>query len=154
MATRAKKIWIVATLMLAGNSFSGAPIQRHDDFAVDPKWETFSTRIPPAQWPQITQSFGWTNGQIGGVISRSTVPASYALAIPARDLNHKLRTAGKFRVAKNFGNSGVLFGWFNESSRGWRTPNSLVFRLDGNGGGFWVFFEYSTKSGRTGGKGC
>ena len=154
MTPRVNLIAVIAMSMVTGNSFSAASIQKHEDFAVDPNWETFSTRKPPAQWPQVTQSFGWTNGEIGGLIGRSTVPASYALAIPAKDMNHPLRASGKFRVTKNLGNSGVLFGWFNETSRGWRTPNSLVFRLDGNGRGFWVFFEYGTKSGRTGGKGC
>jgi hypothetical protein len=45
----------------------------------------------------------------------------------------------------------VLFGWFNETSRGWRTPNSLTFRLDGNGSTYWVFFEYGTRNWLTGG---
>src|SRR5262245_63072551 len=44
-----------------------------------------------------------------------------------------------------------MFGWFHESSRGWRTPNSIGFRLDGNGGKYWVLFEYGTSAWRTGG---
>lgn len=47
----------------------------------------------------------------------------------------------------------MLFGWFHESSRGWRTPNSVALRLDGNGGKYWVFFEYATRNWRAGGGG-
>jgi hypothetical protein len=48
----------------------------------------------------------------------------------------------------------MLFGWFNDKSRGWRTPNSLAFRIDGNGGKYWVFYEYGTRNWLTGGGGC
>ena len=47
----------------------------------------------------------------------------------------------------------MLFGWFHETSRGWRTLNSLAFRIDGNGGKYWVFFEYGTRNWLTGGGG-
>ncbi len=45
----------------------------------------------------------------------------------------------------------MLFGWFNATSRGWRTPNSLVFRIDGEDGCFRVLFEYGTQTYKTGG---
>jgi hypothetical protein len=48
----------------------------------------------------------------------------------------------------------LLFGFFHETSRGWRTPNSLAFRLDGNTAKYWVFYEYGTRNGRTGCEGC
>ncbi len=47
-----------------------------------------------------------------------------------------------------------MIGWFNENRRGWRTPNSLAFRIDGNGGKFWMFYEYGTRNWRTGGGGA
>jgi len=46
-----------------------------------------------------------------------------------------------------------MLGWFNETSRGWRTPNSIAIRIDGNGGRYWVFFEYGTQNWLTGGAG-
>jgi hypothetical protein len=91
---------------------------------------------------------------IGGWIERSTTPATYSLPIREHTLNHRLHASGLFRVPRVEGNSGALFGWFNENSRGWRTPNSLVFRVDGNGKNFWVFFEYGTRNRLTGGMGC
>src|SRR5262249_40239835 len=95
-----------------------------------------------------------TRGEIGGWIQRSLTPAWLAKAIPTRTLNDKLSASGKFAVSRDEGGSGVLFGWFNQTSRGWRTPNALVFRLDGNGGRYWVFYEYGTRHWLTGGEGC
>ena len=69
------------------------------------------------------------------------------------------RPAQRFReILRNprlGGGSNVIFGWFNKNSRGWRTPNSLGFRIDGNGETkFWVFYEYGTQGYLTGGGGC
>jgi hypothetical protein len=136
---------------------------RRAEFSTDPKWEGLQNRLVPSP-PRVTrQDFGWRNsnraagrasGEIGGWIQRSATPASYATQIPARTLNDKLSASGKFSVTEDGGNSGVLFGWFNKDSRGWRTPNSLTFRLDGNGGKYWVFFEYGTQHWLAGGMGC
>jgi hypothetical protein len=111
--------------------------------------------------PRITrQDFGWqptqraggkAPGEIGGRIQRSFTPASYAVAIPEKTLNDKLTASGRFAVTGDSSNAGVMCGWFHESSRGWRTPNSIGFRLDGNGGKYWVLFEYGTSQWRTGG---
>src|SRR5688572_347678 len=141
---------LLAFVALSQNAFAAMVVQKREDFSVDPHWESFSTRRAPAQWPRIKQDFGWnagrfptgeSAGQLGGLVSRSTVPAGYARVIPNKSLEQPLSASGKFRVTKNFGNSGVLFGWSHDPSRGWRTPNSLVFRLDGNGPGFWVFLS-------------
>jgi hypothetical protein len=97
---------------------------------------------------------GRTPGEIGGFIQRSVTPAWYAAPIEERTLDHRLAASGKLAVTAAEGGSGMLFGWFHESSRGWRTPNSIAFRLDGNGGTYWVFHEYGTRSWLTGGAGC
>jgi hypothetical protein len=48
-----------------------------------------------------------------------------------------------------------MIGWFNhDRSQGWRTPSSLGFRIDGNGGKYWLFYEYGTKARGTGGGGA
>lgn len=91
---------------------------------------------------------------LGGWVQRSVTPASVALSIEPRTLDHRLLASGRFAVTKANASSGLLFGWFHHDSRGWRTPNSLALRIDGNGGKYWVLFEYGTRSGRTGGKGC
>ena len=97
---------------------------------------------------------GGKKGEIGGYIQRAVVtPAYYAKVIAAKTLNDKLTASGRFAVTRAEGGSGMLFGWFNENSRGWRTPNSLAFRIDGNGGKYWVFYEYGTQHLLTGGGG-
>jgi len=114
----------------------------------------------PSPAPSTRQDFGHRAsnraggkepGEIGGRIQRSATPASYAKVIPERTLDARLTASGKFAVRSNDGGSGMLFGWFHDTSRGWRTPNSLAFRIDGNGGKYWVFFEYGTRNWLTGG---
>jgi len=134
-----------------------------DDFATAPRWDEFRNRLLPEQLPIVRQDFGFqisnraggrSAGEIGGTIERSTTKASYARSIPELTLNDRLSAAGRLSVTLAGGSSGVMFGWFNHSSRGWRTPNSLAFRIDGNGDKFWLFYEYGTTSGRTGGGGA
>ena len=135
---------------------------RFEDFSVEPSWLSYRSHLLPNPLPITRQSFGWrdtlptngSRGEIGGWIQRSLTPAWYAKVIPARTLNDKLSASGKFSVTRDDSTSGVLVGWFHETSRGWRTPNSLVFRLDGNGGKYWVFYEYGTRHWFTGGGGC
>ena len=131
------------------------------DLARDPQWEGFRNRLLPEPLPITRQDFGWVapsgaagKGAVGGWVQRSVQPATYAKAIPARSLNDRLSASGKFRVTEDDGGSGMMFGWFNENSRGWRTPNSLVFRIDGNGSKYWVFYEYGTRGWLTGCGGC
>jgi hypothetical protein len=130
------------------------------DFASDPGWDGHRNHELPNPLPITRQNFGWSGtqhaggkaaGEIGGWIQRSITPAWYARAIPTRTLDHKLSASGTFAVTKDNGGSGTIVGWFNDKARGWRTPNSLVFRLDGNGGKYWVLFEYGTRSWLTGG---
>jgi len=137
-----------AVLAKAGDDAS----LRRETFDSDPGWESYRSRLVPNPLPVTKQDFGYReNGEIGGWVQRSVTPAYYAKVIPTKTLNDKLSASGKVAVRSNSAPSGVLFGWFNESSRGWRTPNSLTFRLDGNGNSYWVFFEYGTRNWLTGG---
>lgn len=141
-----------------------SPISRRDDFTSDPKWESHRARLLTTHPPRKTrQSFGYSRtnfaggehaGEIGGFIQRAVEPGWYAARIEERTLDQRLSASGRFAVTGAEGGSGMLFGWFHESSRGWRTPNSLAFRLDGNGGTYWVFYEYGTRGWLTGGGGC
>ena len=136
-----------------------ATADRFENFSVDPNWEGRGNRAAEEHARTVVQNFGYsrtnyaggeTIGEIGGRISRSLTPATYATSIPTKTLNDHFTASGKFAVTEADGSSGMLIGWFNTDSSGWRTPNSLAFRLDGNGGKYWVFFEYGTQNYLTG----
>jgi len=132
-------------------------------FDADPKWDGFRNRLEPQRKQQAEQKFGYqiTNqaggvatGEIGGVVQRSSDAAFYALPIQPKTLNDRLHASGVLSVPAAGGGSGVMIGWFQAPPPSWRTPNSLAFRIDGNGGKFWMFCEYGTSRWRTGGGGA
>jgi hypothetical protein len=133
-------------------------------FDTDPRWEGYRNRLVPDDLPVTRQDFGHRTsrkaggrqaGEIGGRVQRSVTPAYYAKGIEQVTLDQKLNASGRFAVHNDESNTGTLFGWFNaELSRGWRTAHSLAFRIDGNGGKYWVFFEYGTGDWMTGCRGC
>lgn len=155
---------VLASLLAIGAATTAVEAQtagaiKTEFFDHDPGWEEFNNRLMPNNRPVVKQDFGYcathfagkAAGEIGGWIQRSITPASYSKVIPVRSFENKLTASGRFAVTKNGGGSGALFGWFNEHSRGWRTPNSFAFRIDGNGGTYWVLFEYGTRHWLTGG---
>jgi hypothetical protein len=164
--------WVLTVVAVAAGALVAAeaprdPVAdqglRRQDFSSDPKWEGFRNRLLPAEPRMTRQDFGHRNsnhaggkesGEIGGRVQRSLTPAYYAKVIAEKTLNDTLTMSGRFCVREDESNTGTLLGWFNSDSRGWRTNNSLAIRLDGNGGKYWVFFEYGTRGWLTGGMGC
>ncbi len=137
---------------------------REPNLGVDPGWEGYRNRLLPAERMLTRQDFGYhatqhaggdAAGEIGGWVQRSLTPANYAIKLPRElSLDDHLVASGKMAVSENSGASGVLIGWFHRTSRSWRTTNSLAFRADGNGDTYWLFVEYGTRNGRTGGIGA
>lgn len=133
-------------------------------FDADPDWEGFRNHLLPKQLPVVRQDIGYRPshfaggdmaGEIGGTAHRAQKRAYYAKAIPIKTLEDRLSASGQFAVTRAGGGSGVLIGWFsNEKSQGWRTPSSLALRIDGNGGKYWLFYEYGTMEWGTGGGGA
>ncbi len=134
-------------------------LQLHQDFASDPGWLGMNNLPDPARGVNRVQDFGYSAtahastspGEMGGRVSRSLIPATYFKPLPEKTLEDSLTASGRLAVTHSSGGSGVLIGWFNHASRGWRTPNSLAIRLDGEAGKFRVFFEYGTRHWMTGG---
>jgi hypothetical protein len=134
-----------------------------ETFAADPAWDGFRNRLAPEVPQRVLQDFGFrpTNhatgaraGEIGGFVQRTPTAAYYAMPIEPKSLDDRLSASGKLAVRSADASSGVLIGWFKAPPPSWRTPNSLGFRIDGNGGKFWVFYEYGTNRWRTGGGGA
>jgi hypothetical protein len=127
-------------------------------------WEGFRNRLLPNDIEPVHQDFGYRAsnhargrrvGEIGGVVQRADRRAYYAKPIGAATLHDKLSVSGRLAVTRANSSSGALIGWFSDAtSQGWRTPDSLAMRIDGNGERFWVFFEYGTRSRGTGGAGA
>lgn len=161
----AGSVVLVLSIVTCAASVAAEPAGAvREDFSADPKWDALNNRLLPANLPVTKQHFGWrhTNhaggkakGEIGGYVQRSATAAYFAMPITPRSLNDKLRMSGRFAVTRDDGSSGVLFGWFNHNSRGWRTPNSLAMRVDGNGArGYILFYEYGTQHYLAGGGGA
>lgn len=154
-------VFAITPWFISGQDHPGT---RREDFTNNPAWDALNNRLVPDPAPVTRQHFGWSDtnhaggksgGEIGGRVQRSATPATYAMPIKPRTLKEKLHASGRFAVTQDDGASGVLFGWFNHDSRGWRTPNSLGFRVDGNGSrGYWVFYEYGTQGYLAGGGGA
>lgn len=148
-----------ATISLTlGALIATAPAMALESFDADPAWDSVNNRPAPGSGIAREQAFGYSAtahaggepGEMGGTITRSFTPARYAMAIPEKTLENRLEASGKFAVTASDG-GGVLIGWFNENSRGWRTPNSLAIRINGESGAYRVFYEYGTSHWRTGG---
>jgi hypothetical protein len=161
-----KRICILGWLGIAASLAMGAAAPKDgrvtEDFSKDPQWDGHRNRLVPDPAPITEQRFGYSKtkhaggkiGEIGGRVHRSVTPAWYAKPIATKTLNDKLKMSGKLALTADHSNAGVMFGWFNDQSRGWRTPNSLTLRIDGNGGKYWVFFESCTTNWLAAGKGC
>ncbi|NUM54930.1 MAG: hypothetical protein HUU46_14885 [Candidatus Hydrogenedentes bacterium] len=128
------------------------------DFATDPNWDG-RNNVRMEQGREKKQDFGFSQtnhagggiGEIGGSVCRSVKPATYSVAIEPKTLDDQLKASGRFNVTHSEGGSGLLVGWFNSTSRGWRTPNALFMRIDGESNSFRIFYEYGTQNWKTGG---
>src|SRR5438552_3682108 len=156
-------IWLLVAFSTRAAEGDHAAGLRTEHFDAEPGWESHRSQLKPDRPRMTRQDFGPHRGnhfsatagrEVGGWIQRSATPAFFAKVISQKTLRDRLSASGKFAVTKSQGGSGMLFGWFNEHSRGWRTPNSLAFRIDGEKDSFRVFFEYGTQHWLTGGGGC
>ena len=151
----------VITILVSLGPLSAGLVQAQ--FGEPSGWESFRSRLRPENLSPITHNFGWSatrraggeaSGEIGGRIQRALKRCRYAMYLAETlTLDKAISAQGTLAVTDDEGSSGALIGFFDESSEGWRTPNSLAFRVDGNGGNYWLFFEYGTRNGKTGGMG-
>ena len=149
-------------VVVAAGAAAAQPLAATD--AARPQaWVGFRNRLLPDELPRVRQDFGYSatdhaggeRGEIGGWAQRSLTAARYGQRLPGPlSLDDRLEASGRLAVTRNDGSSGALIGWYHTTSRGWRTPNSLAFRIDGNGDTFWLFYEYGTRHGRTAGAGA
>ena len=127
-------------------------------FDRDPGWDGHNNRSTAITPRRVRQDFGYSRtdhvdaapGEIGGFVSPAAEPAYFARPIFATSLDRPLSASGKVVVGPGGGNT--LIGFFNAGTlKEWRTPNSLVLRLNGRGDGFHTHLEYATRRWRAGG---
>jgi hypothetical protein len=148
--------WLAGSLALMSLSTANGILaaERTEHFDKDPAWHGHNNRAKTPEPRQILQAFGYSRtahvggaGEIGGLVTPAGEPVYYAKEIPQRTFNDPLSASGKFICAK--GAFHVLLGFFNSSTvNEWRTPNSVVLRLQGRGGFFFAYVEYCTSRGR------
>jgi hypothetical protein len=142
------KCWIWIMLPMAcGFSFAA---ERRENFDKDPGWDGYNNRS--AKPETIRQDFGWsattTNGggaagEIGGSIMPAAEPAWYAKKFPARKFSDVVTASGTLMVEKGAGHT--LIGFFNARTLNeWRTPNTIVLRINQRGEVFHCHVEYCT----------
>lgn len=147
----------ILILVLLGSScvLSSAQGQlRTENFDQEPlRWEGVNNRgqfFPPRS---VMQDFGYSpdtnfaggeKGEVGGTIHPAGEPAFYGYRLPKPlTLNDPCTAAGKLFVPAGAGH--FLLGFFNpQSLNEWRTPNTLVARINARGDSFHLHLEYCT----------
>ena len=161
------KPWAALLLLLLQGTGSGwspgqaAEEQRTERFDRDPGWEGRNNRSATPEPRSVRQDFGYSRtghaggavGEIGGFISPAAEPSYYARKIPAAGLDGVVAASGTMAVDPEGQPGGnTLIGFFNaDTVNEWRTPNSIVLRINGRGDGFHVHLEYATALWRAGG---
>jgi hypothetical protein len=131
--------------------------ERTERFDKDPGWDGQNNRSE-IEKRTIKQDFGYSPtthaggamGEVGGHITPAAEPAWYAKKIEPRTFNDVLSASGKLRCRGPAFH--VLITFFNsDTTKEWRTANSVAIRLLGRGNVFYAYVEYCTGRWRAGG---
>jgi hypothetical protein len=125
---------------------------RTESFDREPaNWEGVNHRNQHYDAKTVTQDFGHSAstshaggqpGEIGGRINPCGETAYYGYPLPKKlNLHSPMSAEGRLYVARGGGH--FLLGFFNTNSlSGWRTPNTLVARINGRGDAYHCHLEY------------
>ncbi|KAF0177600.1 MAG: Uncharacterized protein FD161_2404 [Limisphaerales bacterium] len=157
IATTPALLWL-AILVTTHAADPARTLLKSESFDRDPGWEALNNRVEPKRVPTVTQDFGWsattfaskTPGEVGGLVTRSTKPASYGDKV-AKTLNDKLTASGTFAMTKSSPGAGMFFGWFNSNQPGGggRPMQSLGLDFDTEGGGGRLAVRLITSANRS-----
>jgi hypothetical protein len=138
----------------------GVAKEKTESFDSDPNWDHSNNRPADRGDEPVTvrQDFGYSAtshaggeraGEIGGFVFAAAEPAWYGKVVAERTLEQPLSASGTFSVAD--GGTNLLLGFFNaNTSKEWRTPNTLALRINGRGDHFFAYLEYCTSKWRAG----
>src|SRR2546426_9471358 len=128
---------------------------REEHFDQEPaNWEGINNRNTNFPVRKVTQDFGFDAksrqinerpGEIGGTINPAGEAAYYGYRLPRPlSLDDPLSAAGKILVMPGKGH--FLLGFFNAGTLNeWRTPNTLVARINGRGENFHCHLEFCSR---------
>jgi hypothetical protein len=156
---------LVLLLSAAASRGAGEMRLKTERFDRDPGWDGRNNRpVKPGTRP-VRQDFGWSPtrhaagapGEIGGFVTPAAELAYYGKPLEPLTLEQPITASGVFFVpaqgGKETGGGNTLVGFFNtETLNEWRTPNSLVLRINGRGDGTHLHVEYCTSRWRAGGE--
>ncbi|MCY2953853.1 MAG: hypothetical protein NTU53_18050 [Planctomycetota bacterium] len=142
----------LAVVEVALPAWSAEGNLREESFDREPaNWEGINNRNAHFSPRTVTQDFGYSAstrhaggqaGEVGGKINPAGEAAYYGHRLPKPlDLDSPVSASGKILVARGPGH--FLLGFFNaDTLNEWRTPNTLVARINGRGDGFHCHVEY------------
>ncbi len=133
---------------------------RQENFDREPSnWEGINHRGKFFEPKTVSQDFGHTPassraggqpGEIGGRINPAAEAAWYGYALP-RPLTFDSPMTAEGRLYTAPGAGHCLVGFFNTNTLdGWRTPNTIVARINNRGDTFHCHLEYCTSRWRAG----
>ncbi len=158
-AFTASILLVIGWVLPALNCSTKAAV-RDETFDQEPAgWEGVNNRNTTFPVRTVTQNFGYSPsinhvdgkpGEVGGTINPAGEPAWYGYRLPqSLSWEQPASASGKLFVPSGRGH--LLLGFFNpETLNGWRTPNTLVARINTRGEGFHCHVEYCTSRWRSG----
>src|SRR5687768_16541155 len=99
----------VAVVMgIARSQVRAGTVMKTESFDRDPGWTGVNNRVVPAEYPTVTQDFGYSRtnhagtspGEMGGLVTRASAPAYYGEKIGPLTLDDKLSASGTFAFTK------------------------------------------------------
>ena len=134
---------LIATLLAASAALAADPAAaylKHESFDHNPQWEGWNNHVTPSALPTVVQDFGFsathfaasTPGELGGLVTRASEPALYAVNVGHKTLDEPLSASGTFALKKSSASSGMFFGFFNarQTGGGGRPVGSLGIDMD------------------------
>src|SRR6478609_8483047 len=92
---------LIVTLLASCPAIAADPAAtflKQESFEHDPQWEGWNNRVTPTKLPTVVQDFGFsathfaaaTPGELGGLVTRASEPAFYAVSIGRKTLDEPL----------------------------------------------------------------
>ena len=153
MKTSLKWSWLVSVLGFLTILPSAAGVRQENFDREPPNWEGVNNRNKFFEPKTVEQNFGYSAttshaggqaGEIGGRINPAGEPAYYGYRLP-RPLNLDSPMTAEGRLFVPSGSGHCLLGFFNTNTLNeWRTPNTLVARINNRDDTFHCHLEYCT----------